>query len=147
MPMTGLKAFDTTIEKTNLWLKEIMQEMETEDRHRAYLALSAVIHALRDRLPVDEVVQLGAQLPMMIRGLYCEGWDPKYQPIKMDRTSFLQYVRDYFRQEPDLDAEKVSRAVFYFLSRRVAGGEIKNVKGVLPKDLRELWEESPAHVK
>jgi len=79
MAMTGLKAFDTTIEKTNIWLKEIMQEMNTEDRHRAYNALSSVLHALRDRMPVDEVVQLGAQLPMLVRGFYYEGWDPGCQ--------------------------------------------------------------------
>ncbi len=72
MATTGLKAFDTTVEKTNLWLKEIMAEMGTNDRHRAYLALSAVLHALRDRLPMEEAIQLGAQLPMLIRGLFYE---------------------------------------------------------------------------
>jgi uncharacterized protein (DUF2267 family) len=38
--------------------------------------LRATLHALRDRLIIDEVAQLSAQLPMLIRGLYYKGWDP-----------------------------------------------------------------------
>jgi len=147
MAATGLKAFDTTVEKTNIWLKEIMEDMGTEDRHRAYLALTAVLHALRDRLPVNEAVHLGAQFPMLIRGLYYEGWDPGRQPIKHDRESFLQYVQNHFRTEPSLDADCMVRAVLKVISNRIAEGEIKNVMGVLPKDLRELWEPDPSRVK
>ncbi len=144
MPATGLKAFDTTIEKANIWLKLIMEELNTDDRHRAYLALSAVIHALRDRLPASEAIDLGAQLPMLIRGLYYEGWDPGCQPIKHDRDSFLQYIRDRFRAEPQLDAERIARSVFKVIARQVDQGEISDIKNILPKDLRQLWEPSPA---
>lgn len=147
MPTSGLKAFDTTIEKTNIWLKGIMREMGTDDRHRAYLALSAVLHALRDRLPADEVIQLGAQLPMLIRGLYYEGWDPGCQPVKHDVNSFLQFIRDRFRAEPDVDADCVARAVFKVISQRVAEGEINDIKNLLPKYLRQLWEPNPEQAK
>jgi len=147
MANTGLKAFDTTVEKTNIWLKEIMEDMGTDDRHRAYLALTAVLHALRDRLPVDEVVNLGAQFPMLIRGLYYEGWDPQCQPVKHNRESFFQYIREHFRNEPDMDADCVARAVFKVISNRIAEGEIKGVKSILPGDLRELWEPEPARMK
>lgn len=143
MANTGLKALDTTVEKTNLWLKEIMQALNTDDRHRAYLALSAVLHALRDRLMTDEAIHLGAQLPMLIRGLYYEGWNPGCQPVKHDQESFLQFIRDRFNAEPYLDAEAIARAVFKVLSKRIDEGEIREVKTVLPKDLRQLWEPAP----
>ena len=64
MASSGLAVFDTTLQKTNAWLKEVMDELGSSDRHQAYLALRAVLHALRDRLTVEEVAQLGAQLPM-----------------------------------------------------------------------------------
>jgi uncharacterized protein (DUF2267 family) len=144
---TGLKTFDTTVEKANIWLHEIMKETGTQDRHRAYLALSSVLHALRDRLTVDETAHLGAQLPMLIRGLYYEGWDPSCEPIKHDRDSFLQYVRMHFREEPDLDAECIARAVFKVISKRIDEGEIREVKNILPKGLRQLWEPNPAQAR
>ena len=121
--------------------------MGTDNRHRAYLALTVVLHALRDRLPSEEVIQLGAQLPMLIRGLFYEGWDPGRQPLKHDKESFLQYIRDHFEDEPKLDAECVARSVFKVLSMRITEGEIKDVKSVLPKDLRELWETSYSQAK
>jgi uncharacterized protein (DUF2267 family) len=121
-----------------------MEELNTDDRHRAYLALSSVLHALRDRLPAGEAIDLGAQLPMLIRGLYYEGWDPGCQPIKHNLDSFLQYIRDHFRAEPQLDAECIARSVFKVIAKQVDQGEIRDIKNILPKDLRQLWEASPA---
>ena len=73
MSATGLEVFDKTVQTTNTWLKEIM-EFTGPDRRRAYRVLAAVLHALRDRLTVDEVAQLGAQLPILVRGLYYDQW-------------------------------------------------------------------------
>ena len=62
MSTTGLAVFDTTVQKTNVWLKGIMQELGWEDRHKAYMALYTTLHALRDRLTLEETAQFGAQL-------------------------------------------------------------------------------------
>jgi uncharacterized protein (DUF2267 family) len=74
--MTGLDIFDSTIQKTNLWLKDMLEELGWEDRHKAYQGLRFPLHALRDCLTVEEAVQLAAQLPLLIRGVYYEGWKP-----------------------------------------------------------------------
>jgi uncharacterized protein (DUF2267 family) len=69
------------MQKTQIWLKDLMSQLDWEDRpHKAYLALRTVLHALRDRLTVEEAVQLGAQLPMLVRGFYYEGWTLKGKP-------------------------------------------------------------------
>ena len=47
---TGLPVFDTTVQESNLWLKDAMEHLHTEDRHLAYLALRGTLHALRDRI-------------------------------------------------------------------------------------------------
>jgi uncharacterized protein (DUF2267 family) len=138
--MTGLEAFDTTIHKTNIWLNDIMYELGWDDRHMAYLGLRTTLHALRDRLTVEETAQFAAQLPMLIRGIYYEGWDPTGKPHKArHKEEFLAPVRDHFRNDPRVDAEEVARAVFKVLTRRISEGEIEDVKHLWPKELNALW--------
>lgn len=143
MSATGLDVFDTTVQKTNQWLNELMEELHTQDKHYAYLALRGTLHALRDRLTVDEAAQLGAQLPMLVRGLYYDGWDPSGKPRRERHLEeFLDHLRETFqRAEPNVDPGRIARAVFAVLSRRVSVGEITDVRQSLPKELRELWPE------
>ncbi|SDR63470.1 Uncharacterized conserved protein [Rhizobiales bacterium GAS113] len=53
MSSTSLDVVHETLHKTNIWLREIAQALDC-DRHRAYQALRAVLHCLRDRLIIDE---------------------------------------------------------------------------------------------
>lgn len=136
----GLDVFDRTFHKTNAWLKELMQVLETEDRHMAYLALRSTLHALRDRITIEEVAQLGAQLPMLIRGFYYEGWDPTGKPLKVrHREQFLERITQEFRDTDQVDPERIAAAVFAVLANRIAEGEIEDVKQILPADIRDLW--------
>jgi uncharacterized protein (DUF2267 family) len=140
MHQTGLAAFDSTVQTTNAWLRELMAEMGTQDRHRAYHALRAVLHALRDRLPIEEVAALGAQLPMLVRGFYYDGWRPAGKPVKEHKKgAFVTHIAEAFRDSPDVDPEEVTRAVFRVLSHHVTAGEIEDVKHLLPGEVRSLW--------
>jgi uncharacterized protein (DUF2267 family) len=141
MSMTSLEIFNTTLQKTNEWLDEITYELALDDRHTAYVALRGTLHALRDRLPVEEAAHFGAQLPMLVRGFYYEGWRPAREPIKMHREDFLLRVEEQLTggTAQQLDSEAVVRAVFQVLSRRISKGEIGQVEQTLPKDLRDLW--------
>ncbi|MGA1875590.1 MAG: DUF2267 domain-containing protein [bacterium] len=142
MSMTGLDVFDSTVQKSNLWLKELMEEMGWADRHKAYLALRAVLHALRDRLFMEEAVELAAQFPMLIRGMYFDNWEPSKTPVKKrHKEEFLAGILHYFETDPEADPEQIARAVFRILSRRISKGEINDVKALLPKSLQELWPE------
>ena len=44
------------------------------DRRSAYRALRSVLHVLRDRLTPEQAVHLGAQLPLLVRGIFYDGW-------------------------------------------------------------------------
>jgi uncharacterized protein (DUF2267 family) len=140
MSATGLEAFDTTIHKTNSWLNDLMQVMDWSDRHRAYLALRTTLHALRDRLTVEEVAQFGAQLPMLIRGFYYEGWNPTSKPQReRHKEQFLDRIEQQFRDDASIDPEEIARVVFSVIANRVAIGEIEHVKHILPAEVREMW--------
>ena len=108
MTMTGLQTLDHSVQTTNVWLNGIMQELHTMDRQEAWQALRASLHALRDRLPVDEAAHLAAQLPLVIRGVYFEGWRPAGKPDKVrDAQEFLGHVR---RELPN---EQLKRCLLY----------------------------------
>jgi uncharacterized protein (DUF2267 family) len=140
MSATGLDVFDTTLHKTNSWLNDLMQVLGWQDRHKAYMALKATLHALRDRLTVEEVAQLGAQLPMLIRGFYYEGWDPTGKPLRVrHKEEFLARIEQELRGDDHIDPQRVARAVFTVLAKRVSEGEIEDVKHVLPTEIRDLW--------
>ncbi len=140
MSTLGLDVFDKTIHQTNNWLKDLAYEMGWENRHRAYLGMRACLHTLRDRLTVEEAVHLGAQLPMLVRGFYYEGWKPSKAPVKIrNKEGFLSAVAEAFGDmEPD-DPETLTRAMFKQLHFRISEGEIEDIKQVLPSELEQLW--------
>src|SRR3990170_1662162 len=116
---TGPDVFEGTLQKTQVWLNDLMFELDWEDRpQKAYLALRTVLHALRDRLTVEEALQLSAQLPMLIRGFYFEGWNLKGKPHKeRHKEDFFEHIENAFKKDPSVSPRLVTRAVFKVLTK------------------------------
>ncbi len=143
MSHTGLQSFDSTIQTTNTWLHEIMEEMGWEERHRAYHALRAVLHALRDQFPVNEAVGLGAQLPLLVRGIYYDGWQVSKVPLRERKKEvFLAHVGQSYEFDTDIDLEQVTKVVFRVLAKHVAPGEVERIRKLLAEELRTMWPEN-----
>lgn len=144
MTMTGLDAFDSMVQEANLWLKGVMQHMGTDDRHTAYVAVRAALHALRDRIGPENAVHLGAQLPTLLRGVYYEGWHMAGTPTRERHLpAYLEHVRGEMGRNPSLDAEVAARAVFVVMADRLDRGEVEKVIALLPQEIRALWPELP----
>lgn len=137
---TGLDVFDKAIDKANVWLKELMRLLGLEDRRHAYSGLRAVLHALRDRLPAKEAINLGAQLPLVLRGLYYEDWNASKNPRSCrSRGEFLRCVEEGLgRARIGVDTELLARAVFQVLATHVNEGEIEAVRQAFPREIRRL---------
>jgi uncharacterized protein (DUF2267 family) len=137
MVYTGLAVFDTTVDKTNHVLRRIEQDFgwSKDQRKMSYHALRAALHALRDRLPVDESAQLAAQLPMLIRGIYYEGWDPSRVPVKLGREEFLERVRREFRYDDEIDVFQLTQTVLGALRDHITDGEWQDIRSTLPSEL------------
>jgi uncharacterized protein (DUF2267 family) len=139
MSLHGLPVFESTLQTSYAWLNDLMEELGWSDRHRAYQALRAVLHAVRDRLTVDEAADLGAQLPMLLRGMYYEGWNPADIPIHGRRIEdFLAPIGETFHDHPEIVPEGVVWAVFKVLDNNVSWGEMQEVKNMLPDKIRAL---------
>lgn len=137
---TGLTVFDTTVQETNAWLKLIEQRLPPCDRGDAYAALRCVLHVLRDHLPQEAVLGLSAQLPMLVRGFFLEGWRPASSTSPgRDPEAFIQAVGqklpDRFPREPRGAVETVLKV----LAERVDPDEADKVAAHLPAPLRTLW--------
>jgi uncharacterized protein (DUF2267 family) len=137
---TGLDTFDKTIQESNLWLKDVTERLNTNDRHHAYSTLRAVLHALRDRIGPENAAHLGAQLPMLLRGLFYEGWDPTGKPTKeRHETAFLAHIA---RELPRADEDEVEQGVyaaFDVLSKHIDRGAAVKLAGMFPQELRKFW--------
>jgi uncharacterized protein (DUF2267 family) len=139
MNATGPDLFDTTVQTTNHWLNEIA-EVVGPDRQRAYDLLRAVLHSLRDRLPVDQAAHLGAQLPMLVRGIYFEGWQPARNPQTWrSQEEFLAHVNDELKYVRPTSAKAGTRAVFKVINHHIDPGEAADVMQALPKGVRTMW--------
>jgi len=144
MTMTGLPVFDETVHITNTWLHEITSRLGWDDRQKGYRVLRASLHALRDRMPVTEAAQFSAQLPILLRGIFFEGWRPSVKPAKVRSVDeFLSDLRSAFSEDSDFDAEAAFREVISVMKLHISAGEIEDVRRTMPKELKVLWEEYP----
>jgi uncharacterized protein (DUF2267 family) len=87
------------------------------EQDRAYQALRGTLHALRDILRLEEAVQLAAQLPLLIKGVFYDGWTPLDKPQKYKKEEFARRVHEQFQFDP----------------------ELKDVKSNMPKDIQEWF--------
>lgn len=142
-PQTGstVSVLQRTLQETHAWLQELARHPEFDNEDQAYSALRAALHSLRDRLTIDEASDLAAQLPMLIRGFYYEGWKPALAPDR-ERTAddFVASVEESLRNAAlAIDPEAATRAVFAFLETKLDRGQVDQVKGQLPKEIQALW--------
>ncbi|MGL4880323.1 MAG: DUF2267 domain-containing protein [Waterburya sp.] len=141
MSANGLTAFDRTLEKTNQFINDVAQKTNIEDRHTVFIGIKAVLHSLRDRIPLEEAVQLGSQFPVLLAGFYYQGWKPAATPTKeRSLTAFINKVQSNLPQgDYPIEIETLIREVFAVLAEWVTRGEIEDVANMLPKDVQELW--------
>lgn len=134
--------YDKALSKTRQWLKELELELGMDNPNEAWRALRAVLHAVRDRLPVQECAELASQLPVLVAGMYYTGWTPADKPVKTrSLDEFMDTVADGLPK--GLDPLRVTRGVMRVLERHISAGEINDVRRNFPEHLRELWGELP----
>jgi uncharacterized protein (DUF2267 family) len=139
---TGLDVFDATVQQTNLWLKDLMARIPAVDRHYAYQLLRATLHAFRDRVGPENAVHFGAQLPMLIRGFYYEGWQPaKSQTKTRHLDDFLGAIELDAGRGLGSDIGSKVKAVFAVIASRIDAQEIEKLRKVLPAELKPLLDE------
>ena len=100
-----------TVAKNYDWLQLISERAGLEGSHLAYQALRAVLYVLRDRVEPDVAAHFSAQLPLLLRGVFYEGWDPAKTPIRLSLAEFLERVENEANLKGTSAAQDTARAV------------------------------------
>lgn len=142
MPMN----FSKYVQDGEQFVREIARETkDAADVAKAGRILRAVLHAFRNRLTPNESLQLIAQLPMLIKAIYVDGWRIGNEAAQM-RTlgDFIEAVREEGGRSTindfvtDREVEHAIHAVFKVLKNHVSEGEIQDIVATLPAELRPL---------
>jgi uncharacterized protein (DUF2267 family) len=132
---------EQTLRTTNRWLRDVRIRLDEKHSRHAFRVLRAVLHVLRDHLSIDHVASLGAQMPLLLRGILYEGWDPTGKPEKhRHKTDFVAEVKAQLAPEPLDCPEWAIHAVLVALGNHLAAGESSKLKRALPHEIRELWQ-------
>ncbi|HKX92373.1 MAG TPA: DUF2267 domain-containing protein [Sphingomicrobium sp.] len=139
MSAHGLEVFDRTLETTHIWLNEISRELGP-DKHVAWKVLSVVLQKLRDRLPLPLAAHLGAQLPLLVRGVYYDQFEPgRMLNERRSRDEFVAEVHDALSDTRPVNPDQAIRCVFGVLSRHISEGQVRKICDALPHGLKQLW--------
>jgi uncharacterized protein (DUF2267 family) len=142
MSNTGTLNFTQASQQARNWVDEIAEDLGWPER-RAYWLLRAVLHALRDWLTPEEMADLSAQLPVLIRGIYFERWKgPDHAAEERTKENFVRRIEADFATDRVNESDAAITAVFGLLDRHISEGEIAQVRHSMKKALRRLW---PAH--
>jgi uncharacterized protein (DUF2267 family) len=139
MSLHSVDSIERSVHKTNEWLADLAAALGTEDRKKAWRVLRAYLQLLRDQVTVDEGAQLAAQLPLVLRGAFYEGFDPGHQPAKpRNRDQFLAVLAERAQLADADEAARAAEAATSVLRRHVTAGEVEDVLAQLPTNLREV---------
>jgi uncharacterized protein (DUF2267 family) len=144
--MTNMNKY---VEEATLFFKEVALELgNPNDINAAGRVTAAVLHTLRERLTVEESMHLISNLPMILKGIYVDGWKITKQAYHADTLGeFLNEVREHSRVDPGRDfggddtARERVQAVTRVLRRYVDEGEIRHIKQQLPEGVAVLFDE------
>lgn len=127
------------------FLNKAAVAMEVEyDERVAGRIVRAVFHTLRDQLSPEENLQLLAQLPTILKGVYVEGWNFSEKTRIHHVADFLYEVRKHLGATAahDLGNDEMARqrvqGVFEAMSAYISEGEMEDVCAQLPTEMKDL---------
>ena len=140
--------FEKFAVKGNEFLHQLEANLGIEDRAHAARILRSTFRVLRNHLAMEESLQLVAQLPMAIKGVYVDGWSAgEYCRITSSEDFILEIIeaegksawRDFSSQEEILESV---RAVIETMRLYVSPEEMNQALRTLPTRIRQSLETS-----
>ncbi|WP_295510085.1 DUF2267 domain-containing protein [Sulfitobacter sp.] len=140
MTAQGLEVIDNSVHVTHEWINELADRLDWHSKRSVLRLLRVTLHHLRDHLVVDEMAQMSAQLPVLIRGFFFEGWIPKKTPIKeRSAEEFVAFIAAEMSETAEFWGREDIKCVFDVLNNRLSIGEVEDIRATLSVKIRDLW--------
>lgn len=140
MSTKELEVIDHTAHLAHEWIAELTDRLDWTSRRDAMRLLRATLSAVRDHLGHSELAQFGAQMPILIRGMYYEGWVPAATPVKERHlTDFLARIENQIGEVREYRGVEDVSTVLKLLNARISQGEVSDVRAGLPGEIKDIW--------
>jgi uncharacterized protein (DUF2267 family) len=130
-----------TLDAATDWLDGIARRTKGREE-LAFAVLRAVLHALRDRLPQAELLEVAQDLPALVRGVWFEGWAPR-APIEDATLADWLVTLEGHLLAADADAvppREAATAVFAVLKENVGPERSRRLAAALPWGVAALFD-------
>ncbi len=142
--------FEKAAHEGNEFLNRLAKSLgHPEEKGRTGIIMRSVMHTLRERITIAESLNLLAQLPMFLKGIYVDKWKYQEKPTNIRRKEeFLDAVKNHQAHygEQDFDWEKstedIVKIVLRELGTYVSNGEFEDIMAQMPPSIKELIRES-----
>ena len=138
--------FNNYIQPAELFIKEVAEELgNIQDTKAALRVTRSVFHTLRDMLTPEESLHLVAQLPMILKAIYVDGWKSGTVNRIRSMQEFLNCLKSN-SDRPEVDfgnndeAVNAVQRVLDVVQRHVTIGEIAHIVDQFPQELLILWK-------
>jgi len=140
--------FEKYAHEGNHFVNEVAETLGCE-RAKAARLTQVVLHALRDRMPVHEAIHAAQGLPMALKAIFVDQYDPGRAPVVIrSKTEFLDFIwnkltnPDEFKSRDEI-AEGF-RAVFLVLQKHLDEGQVNRILNSTHSEIRDLLRGSQA---
>lgn len=140
-----VSVFARTAHKSQEWIREMQKELKWVSGDNAYHLLRAVLQSLRDQMSIHEAAHFAAQLPILLRGTFYEGWNPQISELCGDtKDEFLKSVKTKMGPlgTPKFELESGVLVALNVIKKHISAGEMKDLTGMVEPSLRSFIEKN-----
>ncbi len=135
------------LHETNDYFNQLAEDLgHPEERQRAMIIWRAVMHTIRDRIQISESLDLISPFPMILKGMYVNGWKyhdaPPYdfETLEQMKTQVKALQNEYGESEFDWSkgTDEIISITLDSLERYVTECQMEHVRGQLPENVEEV---------
>ncbi|CAM3727905.1 DUF2267 domain-containing protein [Pontibacter korlensis] len=133
--------FENYLKDGKTWLHELCTYLGIDDEQKASRIFRAVLHAIRDRIQPGEAIHLGAQLPIIWKGIYFDGFS-LHEPVRIrHEDEWLEFIRSKDSGADQADFPTLDHAyyafqdVMSFLRDHISEGQYQQIAQALHSEI------------